>query len=252
MSTSSNVFPPMTDSAVIVLAAGQGKRMRSPLPKPLVPVAGEAILHHLLRSIQTAGVETVAVVVGHGAEKVRAALSPEVLTPLQESRDGTAHAVRVAQASVEGTKNIFVFVGDSPLLSPESIVALAERHRQSGAGCTFLTSHFTKHFPYARVIRDQEGRVLACVEERDCTPEQARITEYLTSHFLFDGPTLWPLLARVLPHPVTGERYLTDVVDLLLEEGHGVEAVAIEDWRELVGLNTPEDVAWAEEVLANG
>jgi bifunctional N-acetylglucosamine-1-phosphate-uridyltransferase/glucosamine-1-phosphate-acetyltransferase GlmU-like protein len=137
-------------------------------------------------------------------------------------------------------------------LRAESIRALAARHVATGAGCTFLTSDFAKHFPYARVVRDELGQVIACVEERDCSADQAEITEYLTSHFLFDGPTLWPLLERVLPHPVTGERYLTDVIDLLLQEGHGVEAVAIEDWRELVGLNTPEDVAWAEEVLSNG
>ena len=252
MSSSSNGFLPMTDSAVIVLAAGQGKRMQSNLPKPLVPVAGVAILHHLLRSIEEAGIELVSVVVGHGAEEVRAALSPSIQTPLQETRDGTAHAVSVAHASVEEAKHVFVFVGDSPLLSAGSIQALAETHAATGAGCTFLTSDFAKHFPYARVVRDGGGRVIACVEERDCSAEQAAITEYLTSHFLFDGPTLWPLLERVSPHPVTGERYLTDVIDLMLAEGHGVEAVAIEDWRELVGLNTPEDVAWAEEVLANG
>jgi bifunctional N-acetylglucosamine-1-phosphate-uridyltransferase/glucosamine-1-phosphate-acetyltransferase GlmU-like protein len=242
----------MLDFAAIVLAAGQGKRMRSDLPKPLVPVAGEAIIQHLLRAIAHAGVDQVAVVVGHGADEMRAALGPQYPTPLQEVLNGTAHAVDVAHAAIQDAKSVFVFVGDSPLLRADSIRALAERHRATGAGCTFLTSDFEQHFPYARVIRDQEGRVAACVEERDCTPEQACITEYLTSHFLFDGPALWPILERVKPHPVTGERYLTDVIGLMLDDGHGVEAVSIADWRELVGLNTPEDVAWAEDVLANG
>lgn len=252
MLTSLIESPRMTDSAVIILAAGQGKRMRSSLPKPLVPVAGEAILHRLLRAVGEAGIQTISVVVGHGAEEVRAALGPEVHTPLQSTRDGTAHAVSVARSSVEGADLVFVFVGDSPLLSADSICSLAETHLKTRAGCTFLTSSFDKHFPYARVVRDGSGRVTACVEERDCTAEQALITEYLTSHFVFDGPTLWPLLDRVEPHPITGERYLTDVIDLMLSEGHRVEAVSIEDWRELVGLNTPEDVAWAEAVLADG
>ena len=240
------------DSAMIVLAAGQGKRMRSSLPKPLVPVAGEAILHRLLRAVEESGIHRVAVVVGHGAAEVRASLGSQYSTPMQETREGTAHAVSVARSAVGEAESVFVFVGDSPLLSPESIQALAQRHQISGAACSFLTSRFGQHFPYARVIRDEHGRVAACVEERDCSPEQAKISEYLSSHFVFNGPILWSLLEQVTPHPVTGERYLTDVIDLILEEGHGVEAVAIKDWRELVGLNTPEDVAWAEEVLADG
>ena len=252
MSISSIGSVQMTDAAAIVLAAGQGKRMRSPLPKPLVPVAGEAIIHRLLRSIERAGVSRVAVVVGHGADEMREALDPRYATPFQAVRNGTAHAVDVAREAVAGAKDVFVFVGDSPLLRPESIQELVRHHRASGAGCTFLTSTFGAHYPYARVIRDQTGRVTGCIEERDCTAEQAQITEYLTSHFLFDGPTLWPILDRVPTHPVTGERYLTDVIGLMLEDGHGVEAVSIEDWRELVGLNTPEDVAWAEGVLGDG
>ncbi len=242
----------MRDAAAIVLAAGQGKRMRSNLPKPLVPVSGEPIIHRLLRAIEGAGVSRVAVVVGHGAEEMRAAVGERYATPLQEVRNGTAHAVDVARDSVAGAAEVFVFVGDSPLLRAESIEALATHHRATGAGCTFLTSDFAEHYPYARVIRDEQGQVTGCIEERDCTDEQLRITEYLTSHFLFDGPTLWPILDRVPTHPVTGERYLTDVIGLMLADGHGVEAVSIEDWRELVGLNTPEDVAWAEGVLADG
>ena len=251
MSTSSRDSQAIHDSAMIVLAAGQGKRMCSSLPKPLVPVAGEAILHRLLRAIEEAGIGRVAVVVGHGAAEVRASLTPRYSTPMQETRDGTAHAVSVAQSELNEVASVFVFVGDSPLLRPESIQKLAQQHQESGAACSFLTSQFEQHFPYARVIRDSDGRVTACIEERDCSKEQAQISEYLTSHFLFDGPLLWSFLDRVVPHPVTGERYLTDVIGLMIQEGHRVEAVAIADWRELVGLNTPEDVAWAEGVLAD-
>ena len=115
----------------------------------------------------------------------------------------------------------------------------------------FPTADFAQHFPYARIIRDAEDQVSAVIEERDCTPAQAEITEYLTSHFLFDAEALWSVLDRVEAHPVTAERYLTDTIGLLLAEGQRVEAVAIDDWRELVGLNTPEDVAWAEGIIAS-
>ena len=122
----------------------------------------------------------------------------------------------------------------------------------TGAACSFLTAAFGQHYPYARVIRGLDGSVDAVIEERDCTPDQLHINEYLTSHFLFDAEALWSVLEDVKPHPDTEERYLTDAIGLLLAQGERVEAVQIDDWRELVGLNTPEDVAWAEGILSDG
>ncbi|MAY80505.1 MAG: UDP-N-acetylglucosamine pyrophosphorylase [Deltaproteobacteria bacterium] len=240
-----------TKTAIIILAAGQGKRMRSNLPKPLVPVAGRPIIDHLIDAVRAAKVSTISVVVGHQAERMRSHLDDTVHTPLQSVRNGTAHAVDVARDTVSEADEVFVFVGDSPLISTASIDKLQKAHRETGAACSFLTADFAQHYPYARVIRDPQGSVTAVIEERDCTPEQTEITEYLTSHFLFDAAALWSVLDRIETHPVTGERYLTDAIGLLLKEGARVEAVSIEDWRELVGLNTPEDVAWAETVIAS-
>ena len=242
----------MTDSAIIILAAGQGKRMQSPLPKPLVPVCGRPILDHLIDAVHAAGIDEISVVVGHQAEVMRAHLDGGVHTPLQSVRKGTAHAVDVARGTVQGADEVFVFVGDGPLIRPESIELLQEVHRESGAACSFLTAAFGQHYPYARVIRGLDGSVDAVIEERDCTPDQLDINEYLTSHFLFDAEALWSVLDDVKPHPDTEERYLTDTIGLLLAQGERVEAVQIDDWRELVGLNTPEDVAWAEDIFANG
>lgn len=239
-----------TKSAIIILAAGQGKRMRSTLPKPLVPVAGRPIIDHLIDAIRSAQISEISVVVGHQAERMRAHLDASVHTPLQSVRNGTAHAVDVARDTVSGSDEVFVFVGDSPLISTASIDKLQQAHRETGAACSFLTADFAQHYPYARVIRDPKGAVTAVIEERDCTSDQTKITEYLTSHFLFDASALWSVLDQIETHPVTGERYLTDAIGLLLNEGAHIEAVSIQDWRELVGLNTPEDVAWAESVLA--
>lgn len=241
----------MLESAVIILAAGQGKRMQSPLPKPLVPVAGRPILDHLIEATQAAGIDEISVVVGHQAEAMRAHLGASVHTPYQAERNGTAHAVDVARSSVESADEVFVFVGDSPLIRPSSIELLQEVHRETGASCSFLTASFEQHYPYARVIRGIDGSVDAVIEERDCTPAQMEVNEYLTSHFLFDAEALWSVLDRVQAHPDTGERYLTDTIGLLLADGERVEAVNIDDWRELVGLNTPEDVAWAEGILSD-
>jgi len=238
------------DSGAIILAAGKGTRLRSHLPKPLVPVGGQAMVLRIIESLRKAGVTKISAVVGHGADQLRATLPADVATPYQEIRSGTADAVACAEGSVEGVRCLFVLVGDSPLLSAEALKKLYYEHCESGAACSFLTANFGKHFPYARVLRDESGEVLGCVEERDCTAEQFEITEYLTSHYIFDADALWPFLEAIPRHTQTKERYLTDIIGLLLESGRRIHAVSIPDWRELVGLNTPEDVEWAEEVLS--
>lgn len=241
----------MRDTALLILAAGKGTRMQSDLPKPLVPMNGMPILGHLLGNSRKSGVAQISVVVGHKAELVREYVGEGIKTPLQEVRDGTAHAVEIAKESVQGANNLFVFVGDSPLLTAKSIQRLHQHHQTSGAACTFLTAYFEMKLPYARVIRGENNKVVACIEERDATEEQKQICEYLASHFIFSAELLWKFLPQITPHERTGERYLTDMIPLLIEAGEKVEAVSIENWQELVGLNTPEDVAWAEGLLAS-
>jgi bifunctional N-acetylglucosamine-1-phosphate-uridyltransferase/glucosamine-1-phosphate-acetyltransferase GlmU-like protein len=215
-----------------------------------VPLAGRGLVLRLQDAVAEAGVGRTVVVVGHGAAQVRAALPPGVATAHQAVRDGTGGAVDCAREVVGDTALVFVFVGDSPLLRAESIQRLARAHSAAGAACSFLTATFPVSYPYARVIRDESGAVVACVEERDCTVEQRAIRELLTSHYCFDGPALWSALDAVGHSEKTGERYLTDVVAVLVSRGQRVHAEAIEDWRELVGINTPEELAWAEGVLA--
>ena len=239
-------------TAAIILAAGKGTRMRSDLPKPLVPVAGKPIIRHLIEALEQAGLEHITVVIGHGSDAMRAELGDVYTTAFQAVRSGTAHAVEVALDSVSNSDYVYVMVGDSPLLSPVSTEALYEEHIKRRAACSFLTATFGQHYPYARVIRGEDGSVSACIEERDATEAQKEIKEYLASHFIFTTKHLLAMIPQIKPHPKTEERYLTDMIPLLLEAGHKVEAISIDDWRELVGLNTPEDVTWAEKVLADG
>jgi len=233
----------------VVLAAGKGTRMRSELPKPLVPVGGRAIVLRLIDALQAADVADIVVVVGHGAEQVRAALPTGVRTVLQEVRDGTAGALGCARGAAAGFEELLVFVGDSPLVSARSIRRLLAHRREHDLPAAFLTARFPLSLPYARVVRGDGGRVAACIEERDCSPEQAALREYMTSHYAFSAAALWYSLPRVPAHPVTGERYLTDVLGLILGDGGRVDTVDADRWEELVGLNTPEEVAWAEGLL---
>jgi len=234
----------------LLLAAGKGTRMRSPLPKVLVPVHGRPILQHLVDHLHEAGVDDVAVVVGHGADQVRAGMGPGFVYVTQSEQLGMAHAVRMARPVLGSLPvppdEVLVFVGDSPLLRPSTIRRLLERHTVSGAACTFLTAVFPQQPPYARVFRDAEGRVVGCREERSCTEAQKKVRELLTSHYVFRADALWSHLDAIPAHPQTGEYYLTDIIEILLAEGLRVEAVPVDDWEETVGLNTPEEVRWAE------
>lgn len=240
----------MAEPSALILAAGKGTRMRSALPKPLVPVAGRPLVLRLIDAFRATGVADVVLVIGHGADEVRAAVGGAARYALQLEQRGMAHAVECAREALGDAAEIYVFVGDTALMRPDSITRLRDRHRASGAAASFLSAVFPVSLPYARVLRDEAGRLLGCVEERDASPEQAAVRELLGSHYLFRADALWPRLARIGPHPRTGERYLTDIIGLLLADGERVEAVPVADWRELVGPNTPEEVAWAEAVLA--
>jgi bifunctional N-acetylglucosamine-1-phosphate-uridyltransferase/glucosamine-1-phosphate-acetyltransferase GlmU-like protein len=207
------------------------------------------MIEHTLTTLGALGVAETAVVVGHGAAAMRTVLSGRCKLPFQAVRSGTADAVLCAEETLRRYPHAFVLVGDSPLVKPASLRELHARHAQSGAAASFLTATFPTPYPYARVLRGGDGRVVGCVEERDASPEQRAIREYLTSHYLFRTAPLLAALERVPRHPATGERYLTDVLGVLLEGGQRVEAVAVADWRELVGLNTPADLRWAEGVI---
>lgn len=230
----------------MVLAAGKGSRMQSPLPKPLVLFRGQPMLLLILDALQKAGVNECAVVVGFEGEKVIKAMGKRVKAVWQREQNGTAHAVEQARELGFAGKDVLVFVGDAPLIRPQSIQFLSEVHTQTQADCTFLTANFEETFPYARVIRQANGRVSKVLEERDASETEKKSREYLSTHFIFKGEMLEKFLPQVQPHPVTGERYLTDLIGLILDAGGRVETAVIEDYRELVGLNTQEELRVAE------
>lgn len=237
--------------SALVLAAGRGTRMRSTRPKPLMPVAGRPIALWLLDSFAAAGVTDVVAVVGYGAEQVQAALAGRARFALQAQQLGMAHAVASAREALGDAAEIFVFVGDGPLVRPESIRALLAHHRATDAAVSFLCADFPIDLPYARIIQDADGRVIRAVEARDADPADLAARRLLGSHYLFQAAALWRWLGDIQPHPQTGERYLTDILGLMLAAGERVEALVIPDWRELVGPNTPEELVWAEGVLAD-
>ncbi|MCU0444267.1 MAG: sugar phosphate nucleotidyltransferase [Microscillaceae bacterium] len=236
----------MLQTLALILAAGKGTRMKSDLPKPLVPFVGKPIVLHLIEAFAQAGIAEIALVVGHQAELVQARLGSQVHYVHQTEQKGTAHAVAQAQ-TLKNWENwqIFVFVGDSPLVSASTIQKLFYHHQQTQADCTFLTAHFPIALPYGRVIRNESGKVIKCVEERNCNPNQLKIKELITSHYIFKADKLFQYLAHIQADAQSQEYYLTDIIEVFLQNNLSVEALAIAEYWELVGLNTPEDLAWA-------
>lgn len=230
----------MRGLTVVVLAAGEGKRMRSRQPKVLHPLCGRPLLAYALRTARVLA-ERIVLVVGPDAEAVRAAAGPDVRVVEQRERLGTGHAVLLTRSAC-GTGTILVLPGDVPLLSSETLERLLGHHRKTGAVATVLTAVVDRPQGYGRILR-QGGRLKRIVEDRDATDDQKKIGEINTSVYCFEARRLWKALAEVKPDNDQGEYYLTDVVGILAKAGGRIEALAAPDPVEALGINDRKQLA---------
>jgi bifunctional UDP-N-acetylglucosamine pyrophosphorylase/glucosamine-1-phosphate N-acetyltransferase len=231
-------------SACIILAAGQGKRMRSPLPKVAHPVLGVPMILRVIRQALAAGLDRPVVVIGSGREHVKPLLDAEgVPWVIQEEQRGTAHAVSCGLSGVS-SESVVVLLGDVPLLRSATIAHLDAERRESGAGIAVLTTVPPDPAGYGRMIVE-DGRLQRIVEERDATPEQRTIREINTGLMAFDGKLLPSLLSRITPANDQGEYYLTDAVEVAWTMGAECIAVRAGDWREVAGVNDRVQLAGA-------
>lgn len=236
--------------AAIVLAAGKSTRMRSKLPKPLHPVCGLPMTAHVVRACRLAGIQRVIVVVGHEAETVRAGLGEDVEYALQETQRGTGDAVKAAHSALSGWQgSVLILAGDVPLLTSQALTRLLSHHWKTHAAATLLTAVLEAPFGYGRILRNAEGQVQGIVEERDATDAQRAIQETNPSLYVFQAEALWSALAEVQPLNAQGEFYLTDTIELLVNRGQRVEAVAVEDARDVLGVNTRVELAKMNSLL---
>ncbi|MGQ9832284.1 MAG: bifunctional UDP-N-acetylglucosamine diphosphorylase/glucosamine-1-phosphate N-acetyltransferase GlmU [Candidatus Villigracilaceae bacterium] len=235
--------------AAVILAAGQGTRMKSSLPKVLHPLAGRPMILHSLDIARAVSRETPVVVVGHGAGQVQAIVGEQARFVLQEPQLGTGHAVQQAEAVLQlETDLVVVFYADMPLLRPETLKALVETQMPNPGPLTMLTIMADDPRGFGRVLRNADGRVLAIVEEAQATPEQKAIRELNAGAYCFRADWLWQALKRI-PLSPKGEYYLTDVVGLATAEGLEVRALTLEDAQEAIGINTRLHLAEAESIL---
>lgn len=237
----------------IILAAGQGTRMKSDKPKVLHEILGRPMLAYLIDTLKGAGVKDIVLVVGHQAERVQEAYKDYgVRFVVQEPQLGTGHAVQVGMAAVpleSGT--IMVLCGDAPLLSGESIAALQRLHDTTGAAVTVQTIVLNDGAHYGRVVRDAAGCVTAVLQAKDSKdkPDILAIREINTGAYCFEAAFLREGLTRIPKSPVTGEIYLTDLIHIARQQGRGVEALVDPDWEALLGINSRQELAEAIRIV---
>jgi bifunctional UDP-N-acetylglucosamine pyrophosphorylase/glucosamine-1-phosphate N-acetyltransferase len=237
----------------VVLAAGQGTRMKSSRPKVLHQILGRPMIAYLLDTLREVGVNDIVVVVGHQAEAVKEALRDyELRFVIQEPQLGTGHAVQVAMPQVSPeTGTVMVLCGDAPLISGESIAALQLLHDSTGAAVTVQTIELADGAHYGRVVRDEQGLVAAVVQAKDSQdrPDLLAIREINTGAYCFDATFLAEGLTKIPKSSVTGEIYLTDLIHIARRQGRGVEALIDSDWEALLGINSRAELAGATRTV---
>jgi bifunctional UDP-N-acetylglucosamine pyrophosphorylase/glucosamine-1-phosphate N-acetyltransferase len=240
----------MTATALI-LAAGEGTRMKSALPKVAHTVLGIPMVTHVVRATRSAGVEQAVVVTGHGAETVEGLLEGEGVTFARQAEQlGTGHAVMCALEATGALDGpVVVLAGDVPLVRPETIASLIDAQRANRAACVVLTAVFPDPTGYGRIIRDDAGAVSAIIEQRDLPGELLAVAECNVGMYCFDGSALSANLGRLKTANAQAEYYLTDLIALLVADGLLVEAVVAEDPDESHGVNSRVQLAEVTRVL---
>lgn len=234
----------------VILAAGQGTRMKSKLYKVLHSVCGKPMVQHVVDQVSLLQMEQIVTIVGHGSEQVKAQLGDKVSYANQAEQLGTAHAVIQAKEFLKDKKGITLVVcGDTPLITSETMEALVHHHEQIGAKATILTAIAKNPTGYGRVVRNHLGAVEKIVEQKDATEEEKAITEINTGTYCFDNALLFETLANVSNNNAQGEYYLPDVIEILKTQGEVVTAFQTEDFEETIGVNDRIALAEAEKIM---
>lgn len=234
----------------VILAAGQGTRMKSKLYKVLHPILGRPMIQYVLEALAPSNIEKLVTIVGHGAETVSQEVGNKSEFVIQEEQLGTAHAVMQARdilSKEEGTT--IVVCGDTPLITKETFDNLFKYHEQTASKATVLTTAFDDPTGYGRVIRNSDGDVSRIVEHKDANEEELIINEINTGTYCFDNKALFEALEKVDNDNAQGEYYLPDVIEILKKENEKVSAYLMTDQEESIGINDRVALAEAEAIM---
>tara|TARA_B100000686_G_scaffold264071_1_gene277980 strand:- start:232 stop:981 length:750 start_codon:yes stop_codon:yes gene_type:complete len=239
------------DLAVVILAAGKGTRMQSPLPKVLIPIFGKPTLEYVLDIAEKLSPARTLLVLGFQANRIRKKISKRNLEfVLQEEQLGTGHAAYQTEKVMRNFEgNILVLCGDMPLINPETLERLLNQHTKMAAKCTVLTLKTKMNNDFGRIIRDDEGSILRIVEFRDASEKEKNVDEFNSGVYCFDKNLFFKALSSIGDNNLQKEYYLTDTIEYSVKSGYHVASVQTEDTDEIIGINSPDDLKRVERLL---
>jgi bifunctional UDP-N-acetylglucosamine pyrophosphorylase / glucosamine-1-phosphate N-acetyltransferase len=240
----------MSNRYAIILAAGQGTRMKSKLYKVLHPVCGKPMVQHVIDQVKSLNIKEIVTIVGHGAEKVKDQLGADSQYALQAEQLGTAHAVLQSEGMLAEKEGVTIVVcGDTPLIKAETMEALFKHHEETNAKATILTARAEDPTGYGRIVRNADGFVEKIVEHKDATEQERSINEINTGTYCFDNKLLFEAIHNVSNDNVQGEYYLPDVIEILKNQGEIVSAYVTDSFAETLGVNDRVALAEAERTM---
>ncbi|MFZ4107926.1 MAG: bifunctional UDP-N-acetylglucosamine diphosphorylase/glucosamine-1-phosphate N-acetyltransferase GlmU [Candidatus Planktophila sp.] len=242
----------MSVQTVIILAAGEGTRMKSTQPKVLHSVAGRSLLGHVLHAVSELSPQDLRIVVGAGRQSVEAhiaEIAPTAVTVFQEHRGGTGHAAQLALAGKTPTGTVLVLAGDTPMLTGQSLAQFLDTHTSGKFVASVLTAEHPDPTGYGRIIRDDADELLRIVEEKDATDDERIIFEINSGVYAFDGAALADAITQIRSSNAQGELYLTDVIGILKDQGASIAAIVIDDFTEILGVNDRVQLAESSALL---
>ena len=240
----------MSGLKTLILAAGEGSRMKSKLPKVLHKIMGITMVEHVIGAAENAGSDEVAIVIGFKGDEVKEALKDRKLKYyLQAEQLGTGHAVMCADEFIDDNKDVLILYGDTPLLTADTLKSLLDFHKKEGNGVSIISAIVDDPAGYGHIVRDEKGAFVKNVEHKDATDEEKLVKEINTGVYVFKGASLKKALKKLNNNNAQGEYYLPDTLEILLKDGEGVNAMAVNDVSEFYGVNSRVQLEEASGIM---